>query len=102
MPDNSPVHPALGDGGMATVRFLRDEILTRFKSKSLAPLEDGAVLDAAERLAITSDSFVVDPSVFPGGDVGSLAVAGIVNDLVATGAEPRWMTVNLIVGQHCS
>ncbi|TNE86610.1 MAG: hydrogenase expression/formation protein HypE [Deltaproteobacteria bacterium] len=61
---------------------------------------DGAVVDVVRdggRLAVTTDSFVVTPLFFPGGDIGKLAVYGTVNDLVATGAEPRVLTLGLIL-----
>src|SRR3712207_6557171 len=64
----------------------------------LAPLEDGAVLAAhGGRLAFTTDSYVVSPLFFPGGDIGDLAVNGTVNDLAMSGARPRYLTLGLII-----
>jgi hydrogenase expression/formation protein HypE len=61
-------------------------------------MEDSAVLDVPEgRLAFTTDSFIVKPIFFPGGDIGRLAVCGTVNDLAMAGAEPRWLSLSLIL-----
>ena len=88
----------LGQGGVATQRFIREEIVSRFSNASLSELEDGAYFSADSReLVITTDSFIVDPPVFPGGDIGRLAVSGTVNDLVASGAVPRILTLGLVV-----
>ena len=61
-------------------------------------LEDSAVLDfAGPQLAFTTDSYVVKPYFFPGGDIGKLAVCGTVNDLAVQGARPLWLSVGLIL-----
>ncbi|HUS81308.1 MAG TPA: hydrogenase expression/formation protein HypE, partial [Armatimonadota bacterium] len=60
-------------------------------------LEDAAVLPGAERLVLTTDSYVIRPPVFPGGDLGRLAVCGTVNDLAMRGARPAYLTLGLIV-----
>ncbi len=91
---------AHGDGGGVTERFIRDEILTRFGHSILNPLEDGGkiVLDSAD-LVVSTDSYIVDPPVFPGGDIGQLAVSGTVNDLLACGARPAYLTFSLIISE---
>lgn len=77
--------------------------LKRFDNPALAPLEDQARFDLAslvalgDRLAFTTDSFVVDPLFFPGGDIGALAVNGTVNDLAVSGAIPLYLTCSVIL-----
>lgn len=89
---------AHGEGARATRELIHREILSRFPAEELARLGDAAPLTAAtSRLAMTSDSFVVSPLFFPGGDIGSLAVYGTVNDLAVAGAEPRWLSLALII-----
>jgi hydrogenase expression/formation protein HypE len=67
------------------------------------PLQDGAVLGAPEgRIAFTTDSFVVDPVFFPGGDIGHLAVCGTVNDLAVCGAVPAYMSLAMIIEEGFS
>lgn len=69
--------------------------MPRFDSDALRPLGDSALLPG--RLALTTDSFVVSPLFFPGGNIGTLAVCGTVNDLAVAGARPRWLTCGLII-----
>jgi hydrogenase expression/formation protein HypE len=77
---------------------LRELILPELESDQVAVLDDAARLPhVAGRLAFTTDSFVVSPPFFPGGDIGSLAVFGTVNDLAVNGALPRWLTLSLIL-----
>lgn len=100
MTEPTTVNLALGDGTSATQRFLRDEILARFSSPSLHELEDAAHISlGGVELVLTTDSYVVDPPVFPGGDIGRLAASGTINDLLASGAVPRFMTVGLVLGE---
>jgi hydrogenase expression/formation protein HypE len=78
--------------------LLRDVVLKHFSNDSLNALGDAAVLDApAGRLAFTTDSFVVNPLFFPGGDIGKLAVCGTINDLAVSGAQPLTMSCSLII-----
>jgi hypothetical protein len=78
---------AHGGGGKAMKDLIDDVFVGAFDNATLAPLEDQARFDLAalaahgDRLAFTTDSFVVDPLIFPGGDIGKLAVCGTVNDL---------------------
>lgn len=95
---------AHGAGTGRMREFLASSVEPRFESDGTATvgldaLDDGAVLPTTDdRLVVTTDSHVVDPSVFPGGDVGSLAAAGTINDLAAMGAtEPASLTCSLIV-----
>jgi len=91
---------AQGGGGFQTERLLREVIFPILLPGRGVTMDDSAVLAAAEsggRLAFTTDSFIVAPLVFPGGDIGRLAVAGTVNDLATVGAQPLWMSLGLIL-----
>ena len=87
-----------GSGGKLSADLLRDVFLPVFRSPVLGRLDDQAVLQiGAERLAFTTDSFVVKPLFFRGGDIGSLAVHGTVNDLAMGGAEPLYLAAAFIL-----
>ncbi len=87
-----------GSGGVLTRRLIEETLLKYFASDRLAPLPDSALIDVeAGRLAFTTDSYVVDPIFFPGGDIGKLAVCGTVNDLSMVGALPRYISCGLIL-----
>jgi hydrogenase expression/formation protein HypE len=94
---------AHGAGGKAMKDLIDDVFVEAFDNPLLAPLDDQARLDLAalascgDRLAFTTDSFVVDPPVFPGGDIGKLAVCGTVNDLAVGGAVPLFLSCAVIV-----
>ncbi|MBT9172095.1 MAG: Hydrogenase isoenzymes formation protein HypE [Syntrophomonadaceae bacterium] len=89
---------AHGDGGLYAAALLKTLFMRYFKNRELARLSDAALLPAIEgRLAVTTDSFVVQPVFFPGGDIGKLAVCGTVNDLTAAGARPLYLTVSFIL-----
>lgn len=89
---------AQGEGVRATRELIRQQILTRFPSDPLHQLGDAALLPVTQnRIAMTTDSFVVSPLFFPGGDIGTLAVYGTVNDLAVAGAVPRWLSLGLII-----
>ena len=89
---------AHGSGGKATQTLIEAVFLEAFSNPLLAPLEDGAVLAAhGGRLAFTTDSYVVSPLFFPGGDIGDLAVNGTVNDLAVSGARPLWLSAGFIL-----
>ncbi len=94
---------AHGGGGKAMRDLIDDVFLGAFDNPALAPLEDQARFDLAalqaqgDRLAFTTDSYVVDPLVFPGGDIGRLAVCGTVNDLAVGGARPLYLSCGVIV-----
>jgi len=89
---------AHGGGGRRTRDLIRSLILSRFTDEALAPLDDAAVLSApGGRLAFTTDSYVVSPVFFPGGNIGDLAVCGTVNDLAMMGARPLWLSLALIL-----
>ena len=87
-----------GSGGRAMQSLIKDVLLKHFDAPELQALEDCATLEAGQgRLAMSTDSFVVDPLEFPGGDIGCLAVYGSVNDLAVGGAIPRYLSFSLIL-----
>ena len=87
-----------GSGGKIAHQLTTDLLLPLFGNPILSPLNDGAVFDlAGARLAFSTDTFVVDPIFFPGGDIGDLAVNGTVNDVAMCGAEPRYLSMGLIL-----
>ena len=89
---------AHGGGGWLTQQLIAEMIVSRFANPALAPLGDSAVLDQpAGRLAFTTDTYVVNPLRFPGGDIGRLAVCGTVNDLAMSGARPLFISLALIL-----
>ncbi len=89
---------AHGGGGKLTHRLIEDLFLPIFSNPSLASRHDGAVLDfGARKLAFTTDSYVVHPLFFPGGDIGTLAVNGTVNDLAMCGARPLYLSAGFIL-----
>ena len=88
---------AHGSGGKLSHELVENVFLPRFDNSSLAPLGDSAILDTVPRLAFTTDSYVVKPLFFPGGDIGRLAVCGTVNDLAVSGAEPFALSCAMIL-----
>lgn len=89
---------AHGGGGRLTQMLIERMLLPAFANPSLEMLHDGAMLNVGgSRLAISTDSFVISPRFFPGGDIGSLAVHGTVNDLAMCGAQPLTLTAGFIL-----
>ena len=89
---------AHGGGGRLTRELIEQEIVSRFGKGPLRGLPDGATLPSpGDRLVFTTDSFVVHPLEFPGGNIGHLAVHGTVNDLSVCGGEPKWLSLALII-----
>lgn len=89
---------AHGSGGKMTHRLIQKNILPAFRNALLEPLHDGAVFSIdGTRLAFSTDSYVVKPIFFPGGDIGKLAVHGTVNDLAMCGARPLHLSVAFII-----
>lgn len=94
----SVIQLAHGGGGRLTRELIEREIIPRFGDGPLRGLPDGANLPVpGERLIFTTDSFVVHPLEFPGGNIGDLAVYGTVNDLAVCGGEPRWISLAMIL-----
>ncbi len=87
-----------GSGGKLSAELVRDLFLPAFQNPALARLDDQAVVRInGARMAFTTDSFVVKPLFFPGGDIGSLAVNGTINDLAMGGATPLFLSVAFII-----
>ncbi|HUF41096.1 MAG TPA: hydrogenase expression/formation protein HypE [Verrucomicrobiae bacterium] len=87
-----------GSGGKLTAELVQKIFLPAFNNDYLARLDDQAVLELnGTRLALTTDSFVVTPIIFPGGDIGRLAVNGTVNDLAMSGATPLYIAAAFIL-----
>ena len=84
-----------GSGGKKTATLIDEIIIPELGNNTLNSLGDGAILDG--QLAFSTDSFVVSPLFFPGGDIGKLCVCGTVNDLAMCGAEPRYLSLALII-----
>ncbi|MGI5874929.1 MAG: hydrogenase expression/formation protein HypE [Bacillota bacterium] len=83
---------AHGSGGKSSAELMKTVFGTYFHNEILEKMEDAAVLDISGRIAFSTDSFVVTPVVFRGGDIGKLAVCGTVNDLLMMGARPLYLT----------
>ena len=87
-----------GNGGLQSHRLIRELFLKYFGNPQLNRLEDSALLTAdSDRIVFTTDSYVIKPLFFPGGDIGKLVVSGTVNDLAVCGAIPRWLSCGLII-----
>ena len=86
-----------GSGGKKTSRLIEELLLPALDNPALRELGDGALLPGAEQLVFSTDSFVVAPRFFPGGDIGKLAVCGTVNDLAMCGGEPKYLSCALII-----
>jgi hydrogenase expression/formation protein HypE len=92
---------AHGAGGKSSAALVDSVFLDAFRNPELEQLGDGAVLTlpSGERLAFSTDSFVVSPLRFPGGSIGHLAVHGTVNDLAVSGARPQWLSVAFVIAE---
>jgi len=90
---------AHGSGGDQMRELITRFIVPRFENEILILLGDSALVDipGSERIAFTTDSYVIDPIFFPGGDIGYLSVCGTVNDLAVSGASPRYISAGLII-----
>ncbi len=88
---------AHGSGGKLAHELVEKSFTKAFANPFLAKLDDSAVMDFSGRLAFTTDSYVVSPIFFPGGDIGKLAVYGTVNDLAMSGAKPLYLSLSFII-----
>ena len=97
--DTERVQLAHGSGSKLTGQLIEEMILPAFRNEALEPLGDSALLDVGGRgrLAFTTDSYVVTPIEFPGGDIGEIAVNGTVNDLAMSGARPVALSLAFIL-----
>lgn len=102
------VQMAHGSGGQAMQRLIGELFMQAFANPWLAEQEDQARLDltalaaGGDRLAFSTDSYVIDPLVFPGGDIGKLAVCGTANDVAVSGAIPRYLSCGFILEEGLS
>jgi hydrogenase expression/formation protein HypE len=101
--DYSEIVLAHGSGGKLSQQLLQRVIMPQFSNEILEPLHDGAIFSVGgARLAFSTDSFVVSPIFFPGGDIGKLAVHGTVNDLAMCGARPLYLSAGFILEEGTS
>lgn len=94
------VELAHGGGGLMTARLIESVFAPAFSNPILNRAHDGAVMppySEGERTAMSTDTFVVSPIFFPGGNIGDLAVNGTVNDLLCCGSRPRWLSVAFVI-----
>ncbi len=105
---DSHVNMSHGSGGKAMRALIEDVFLGAFSNERLDPLEDQAIVALPEltrhgdRVAFTTDTYVVDPLFFPGGDIGTLAVSGTVNDLAVSGAKPLFLSCGMVLEEGLS
>jgi len=96
--DHKEIVLAHGSGGKLTHQLIQRMVLPQFRNDLLEPLHDGAVFSVnGTRFAFSTDSFVVNPIFFPGGNIGKLAICGTVNDLAMCGAKPLYLSVGFIL-----
>ncbi len=88
---------SVGSGGKSMKEFIESLLLKYIRSEELLSLGDSAILNLEGKIAFTTDSFVINPIFFPGGDIGKLSVVGTVNDLVVSGAEPLFLSLSFII-----
>jgi len=86
-----------GSGGLLTNKLLDSGVFALFKNDYLSERHDGSVLQLNGSIAITTDSFVISPIIFPGGDIGDLSINGTVNDLAMCGAKPEFLSLGFIL-----
>lgn len=91
-----------GSGGKQTTSLINEVFVKHFSNPVLLKMEDSAVLSVKEKIAFTTDSFVVTPMFFKGGDIGKVAVCGTVNDLLMMGAIPKYLTAGFIIEEGAS
>lgn len=95
---NDRILMAHGSGGLMSQRLIEDLFKDHWQNQYLNQMLDGAVIEMpAGRIAMSTDSFVITPIFFPGGDIGKLSICGTVNDLLACGARPLYLTVGMII-----
>ena len=93
---------AHGSGGKLAHDLVEKSFVKAFANPLLAKMDDSAVFELGGRLAFTTDSYVVSPIFFPGGDIGKLAVCGTVNDLAMSGAKPLYLSLSFIIEEGLS
>ncbi len=93
---------AHGSGGLLMRQLLESGVFDVLRNEALDAHHDGALLDLKGPLAFSTDSFVISPIFFPGGDIGELAINGTVNDVAMCGAEPRYLSLSFILEEGLS
>ncbi len=93
---------AHGSGGKLGHELVEKKFIPLLANPMLDRLDDSAIFEASGRLSFTTDSYVVNPIFFPGGDIGKLAVCGTVNDLSMSGARPAYLSLSLIIEEGFS
>lgn len=91
-----------GSGGLKTSELIESILLPAFNNAALSRLGDGAILGGSDKLVFSTDSFVVSPWKFPGGDIGKLSVCGTVNDLCMAGGIPKYLSLSFILEEGFS
>lgn len=91
-----------GSGGLKTSELIESILLPAFDNAALSQLGDGAILNGSDKLVFSTDSFVVSPWKFPGGDIGMLSVCGTVNDLCMAGGIPKYLSLSFILEEGFS
>jgi hydrogenase expression/formation protein HypE len=92
-----------GSGGLLMTKLIKEVVLKYFRNATIRRLEDSAALRVQQNnIAFTTDSYVIDPIFFPGGDIGKLAICGTVNDLAMKGAIPQFISFSLIIEEGFS
>jgi hydrogenase expression/formation protein HypE len=91
------INMAHGSGGAFTSQLIDEIFVKEFDNETVKELEDCAIVDGSKKIAMTTDSFVVNPIIFPGGDIGRLCICGTVNDLLMRGATPKYITCGFII-----
>lgn len=100
--DDKIVTLSIGGGGRQTANFIKDIILKYFDNDILNNLGDSSHIETSTNSAFTTDSFVIRPEFFSGGDIGKLSICGTVNDLAVSGAEPLYISFALVVAEGYS
>jgi hydrogenase expression/formation protein HypE len=101
--DHKEIVMAHGSGGRLTHQLIQKFVLPQFRNDLLDPMHDGAIFSVnGSQFAFSTDSFVVNPVFFPGGDIGKLAICGTVNDLAMCGAKPLYLSAGFILEEGLS
>jgi hydrogenase expression/formation protein HypE len=101
--DKDTIRLAHGGGGSLTQELIQNLFLRYFDNEYLKKLNDSAILQSSfSQFALTTDSFVVSPLFFPGGDIGKLSVCGTVNDLCVSGSKPLYLSIGFIIEEGFS
>ncbi len=99
---NDKISLAHGDGGELAHRLIQDVFVKAFGHNEQAKFDSALLVLHSNRIAVTTDSFTINPLFYPGGDIGKLAIAGTVNDLAVSGATPKYLTAGFIIEEGFS